>query len=98
MPRLANLHFYQTFCVLEYSKPLKTEHLRACTCCEGMEMQELPSMPLLLSASQHQFVPFVVTKTAQNNDIRFKISENVRIPTGNITMLLYSRNYDGKKN
>ena len=60
-------------------------------------MFHLPSTPLLLPASQHQLVLFVVINTAQNTTWRFKISENVRIPATNITMLIYSRNYDGKK-
>ena len=61
-------------------------------------MLHLPSTPLLLPASQHQ------QNTVYRNQIppkillwRFKISENVRIPATNITMLIYSRNYEGKK-
>ena len=54
----------------------------------------LPLTPLLLPASQHQLVLFVVTKIPL---MRFKVSENVCIPETNIAMLIYSRNYDGKK-
>jgi len=61
-------------------------------------MLHLPSTPLLLPASQHQLMLFVVIKYRQKKTTwRFKISENVRIPATNITMLIYSRNYDGKK-
>jgi len=61
-------------------------------------MLHLPSIPLLLPASHHQLVLFVVNQIPPKTILwRFKISENVRIPATNITMLIYSRNYEGKK-
>lgn len=57
-------------------------------------MAQLPSTPLLLPASQHQ-----QSAVCRNEKplMRLKISENVRIPATNITILIYSCNYDDKK-